>query len=125
MRLDRIQLRHDARARGAVRYTDGEPCARGHVAERYSNNGKCVPCQSIDQTHRHHRKLGLIPTRPQPATCENCNQLPGAKGLALDHDHETGTFRGWLCTPCNTAIGALGDTVEALERATDYLRRNT
>jgi hypothetical protein len=40
-----------------------------------------------------------------------------------DHDHRTGKFRGWLCRMCNTAIGALGDDVDGLERALAYLRR--
>jgi hypothetical protein len=43
--------------------------------------------------------------------------------LCLDHNHETGKFRGWLCDNCNTGIGKLGDTVEGLERAIAYLKR--
>jgi hypothetical protein len=39
----------------------------------------------------------------------------------LDHDHITGRARGFLCIPCNTGLGKLGDTLEGLERATLYL----
>ena len=42
---------------------------------------------------------------------------------AADHDHKTGVFRGWLCVPCNTAIGKLGDAVVGLEQAITYLQR--
>ena len=35
----------------------------------------------------------------------------------IDHDHDTGEFRGWLCNNCNTGLGAMGDTIEGLERA--------
>ena len=42
--------------------------------------------------------------------------------LAVDHCHETGKIRGLLCFKCNTGIGALGDSVEGLERALAYLR---
>jgi len=42
--------------------------------------------------------------------------------LNVDHDHVTGAVRGLLCTPCNHAIGALGDTPEGLQKALDYLR---
>lgn len=31
--------------------------------------------------------------------------LCGRRSQVLDHDHETGMARGWLCTPCNLAEG--------------------
>lgn len=46
----------------------------------------------------------------------------GQEMLAVDHCHETGKIRGLLCFKCNTGIGALGDSVEGLERALAYLR---
>jgi hypothetical protein len=42
--------------------------------------------------------------------------------VATDHDHKTGKIRGRLCYRCNRAIGALGDTVELLEKAVNYLK---
>lgn len=44
--------------------------------------------------------------------------------FAVDHCHTTGKVRGLLCSNCNNGIGKLGDTVEALESALDYLRRS-
>ena len=55
-----------------------------------------------------------------PDLCEICERAPP---VHCDHDHRTGKFRGWLCRMCNTAIGALGDDIEGLERALAYLRR--
>ena len=43
---------------------------------------------------------------------------------ALDHDHETGAARGWLCHPCNRAIGTLGDDISNLARAILHLKRS-
>src|SRR5262249_17938069 len=37
----------------------------------------------------------------------------------------TGAFRGWLCSPCNRGIGLFRDSVERLENALNYLRRDT
>lgn len=34
----------EARERGLPRYFTGKPCKRGHVEERYVNNGGCVVC---------------------------------------------------------------------------------
>jgi hypothetical protein len=62
-----------------------------------------------------------IPTRPDTGICECCSNPPTAPGMHLDHDHETGRFRGWLCSNCNTAIGKLGDTVDGVKRAILYL----
>jgi hypothetical protein len=63
-----------------------------------------------------------LPNRPCPETCECCGGLPGKNRLHLDHCHETGEFRGWLCSGCNRAIGLLGDTEMALLKALSYLR---
>ena len=40
----------------------------------------------------------------------------------MDHDHESGDFRGWLCTSCNTGLGKLGDSIAGLESALAYLK---
>lgn len=60
--------------------------------------------------------------------CEICGAQETAVGpngsvrpLALDHDHETGEFRGLLCTRCNTALGLFGDDPKRLRRAIHYL----
>lgn len=41
--------------------------------------------------------------------------------LVLDHDHATGLTRGWPCRRCNSGLGLLGDTPEALYNALAYL----
>lgn len=43
----------------------------------------------------------------------------------LDHCHETGRFRGWLCTQCNVGIGSFKDNVRLLQRAIEYLKSNS
>ena len=43
--------------------------------------------------------------------------------LAVDHCHDTSRVRGLLCQKCNRAIGLLGDSVELLRKAIDYLER--
>ena len=57
---------------------------------------------------------------PAPKHCENCGCH--SEKIFLDHCHKTGKFRGWLCRMCNMQIGALGDNVESLERAINYLK---
>ncbi len=63
------------------------------------------------------------PTRPMPAACECCEKPPrNGKPLHIDHNHETGEFRGWLCYNCNVGIGHLGDTLGGAKNAVRYLQ---
>jgi hypothetical protein len=41
--------------------------------------------------------------------------------FAVDHCHVTGRIRGLLCTTCNAGLGMLGDSIEGLQRALNYL----
>jgi len=45
------------------------------------------------------------------------NKIP----LYVDHRHDTGQIRGLLCGACNVGIGLLGDSVEGVRKALDYL----
>lgn len=68
-----------------------------------------------------------IPAHPEPSKCECCgrasNSIRRYRNLVPDHCHETGLARGWICVKCNLALGLLGDTLEAAERAVAYLKR--
>lgn len=53
--------------------------------------------------------------------CDICGGLPKKVVHSLDHDHETGEFRGVLCRACNTLLGMAKDSTRTLKRAIDYL----
>lgn len=122
-------------ASGATRYKSWRPCVHGHLGERHTRNSQCCECSAIVKRAtqitpqrkaqwRNSKRRGLpAPTRPEPPICECCERPPGRTSLHLDHCHLTHTFRGWLCNPCNRAIGMLGDTLEGVRRAEKYLSR--
>lgn len=88
------------------------------------------PLKSAEATRAHvdrcRQYAGLPePTRTEPVICECCGKAPIGQRLCLDHDHASGRFRGWLCRDCNMAIGKLGDTLDGVERARDYMLRAT
>jgi len=55
--------------------------------------------------------------------CHVCGMSEGecSRRLHMDHDHETGKFRGWLCHNCNVAIGLLGDNVSRIRSVISYM----
>ena len=71
------------------------------------------------------------PTRDMPEACEICGLIETRKhymgtvsSLCLDHCHESGKFRGWVCSRCNLTLGRVNDSAELLELMAQYIRKN-
>lgn len=92
--------------------------------------------------HRHYIRIrkfkddhGLSPEETvklllgKGTTCAICegHQTTKNRGskrlhdLYLDHDHDTGKLRGFLCNSCNRGLGFFKDSAELLRKAADYL----
>ena len=63
--------------------------------------------------------------KEQNYCCALCkrHQSEFIRELNVDHDHTTGAIRGLLCNSCNTGLGKLGDNIEGLQRAIEYLKK--
>jgi hypothetical protein len=60
----------------------------------------------------------------QGGRCAICGAQPTETkrgGLEVDHCHATGAIRGLLCGPCNRGIGNLGDSLDVIRKAAEYL----
>jgi hypothetical protein len=55
----------------------------------------------------------------QPENCECCGKKTDK--LYLDHCHNLNTFRGWICNNCNVGLSRLGDNIDGLVKALNYL----
>lgn len=93
----------------------------------YQKGCRCTLCKNGHRDYRVDRDFRLKSgeaTRmreEQGGICACC--LKPTDKLVVDHLHGTHHIRGLLCNSCNTGIGKLGDNIEGLERALDYLKR--
>jgi hypothetical protein len=63
----------------------------------------------------------------QNGCCAICGvpQSKLKKSLYIDHCHITGKVRGLLCYGCNTILGYSKDSIEMLDKAIEYIKRNS
>lgn len=75
--------------------------------------------------YRISHPVGLRRLAEQGYACGVCRRLFELSAqIRFDHNHETGEFRGFLCSACNTGIGLLQDSPQVLEQALEYLEAN-
>ena len=92
---------------------------RRATGDRDSRDSKCKRC-SKEQNDVADRLRKTAPI--YQGLCECCSK-PVDRPV-LDHCHTTESFRGWLCAPCNLGIGTLGDTIQDVTNALQYLERS-
>ena len=100
-------------------------CNQLKPIEAFSRNGtwrrpECLSCGAKQQREysRLRRRYG---TPPLGTPCECCGQTK--EMLHWDHCHDSKEHRGWLCNNCNTGIGKLGEDIEGVLKALDYLAK--
>jgi hypothetical protein len=79
-------------------------------------------CKECEKSYSKGRLKAHKYAPAKPNKCDLCG-IEGRK-LVMDHNHDTHMFRGWICQNCNKGIGGLGDNVEMLEKAIQYLLKN-
>jgi hypothetical protein len=121
------------------------------VQDYWKGQYSCIPCTKEKQKnrwasrspkkrlHQHLKyKYGVTEEQLMKAleeqnnACAICKEpLPNLlvyenrrRGYAIDHNHDSGEFRGVLCTNCNSLLGMARDSKFILEAAIDYLETN-
>ena len=89
---------------------------------RLRTNTNCKSCQKKIRKKNVLNKKNFKP--PEFGSPCDCCGKPVNRNWQLDHCHETGQFRGWLCKTCNTGLGLLGDNIESIRKALDYLLKS-
>lgn len=110
--------------KGVVACAACKVCARvqqdlwRHANKAHVN--KCQTARNVGLTLDEYDALDL-------SRCEVCARelsLEASKSNKphLDHDHETGKFRGVLCGMCNVGLGHAQDSVDVLLQMIRYLK---
>lgn len=90
---------------------------------RKDNSIRCRACQLRSQRDcKYGEGAGdyfELKYSEQSGKCALCNKYFDV--LCLDHNHETGQWRGLVCKFCNLLIGWVESRKEQIERAEDYL----
>ena len=89
------------------------------LSNTYMSN-VCRPCDKKQTQIANELKTKYMHLKG--SCCEICEKQ--TEDLVLDHDHSSGIFRGWLCQTCNTSLGKLGDSIEAIEKVYNYLKKS-
>ena len=127
----------DRRAAARENYANNKPSRREYYRAWAMNNKdkiKVYHAKASKETKRRYRiksAYGISLERyeeillSQSGACAICGTQPqeGAR-LVVDHDHTTGAIRGLLCRKCNLGIGHLGDNLESLMKAVEYLKKS-
>lgn len=77
---------------------------------------------TIQAERRYFRRYGLTLDAyhkrllAQHNCCAICGRPASRYRLCVDHNHQTGTVRGLLCTGCNTRLSILEDPNKAWRR---------
>lgn len=82
-----------------------------------------TPMQSAERAQWQAKKPDM-----EIFECPICHKItvPGLTSkVVLDHDHDSGNGRGWICDSCNTGIGRFKDDPELLNNAISYLKNQS
>lgn len=78
----------------------------------------CTSCASFLNKTRYKLKKENINLKTE--FCDCCGKKE--EKLAIDHDHATKEFRGWICQNCNTSLGIFKDDINLLNKVKEYLK---
>jgi len=79
------------------------------------------PLYYLNELARRYNTTADVLIRMREAQGNACALCLKANRLVVDHDHDTGLIRGWLCISCNGSLGVLGDNAAGLMRALLYV----
>ncbi|MDR1985050.1 MAG: endonuclease VII domain-containing protein [Prevotellaceae bacterium] len=97
---------------------------------RKTTRPTCIECRKIIDgiALKTSEKKRMNEVKPEKFfVCPICKKssIPYVTAnLVIDHNHETGNAREWICDSCNTGLGRFKDNIELMNEAIKYLKRH-
>jgi hypothetical protein len=90
----------------------------------------CIECYSKKKKINSKDRKEYEKNNPRPELgkswkcpiCEVDKIREFKNDICLDHNHETGSIRGYICGSCNASIGKFHEKIDRLERAIKWLK---
>lgn len=100
------------------------------IAGKISRRGECKDCRKRKTPINQKAKRQYEQANPKPPIgamfrCPICDvsfTRQFVNDVVLDHDHDTGEMRGYICRMCNSGIGMMEDSPTILARAIAWLQ---
>lgn len=106
---------------------------RSDCKECRKEAGRSAYCPDKNRERQYKRKYGVTVSwydetlAAQGFGCKICGSTESkapnkSERFVVDHCHTTGRVRGLLCSPCNVAIGMIGDDPVTAIMISEYLQ---
>jgi len=90
------------------------------ICGKLSTGKHCPTCHSKGWVEaRETYGLSYFELVTMPSACEICGST---EKLHIDHDHDTGKYRGILCHHCNVGIGMFDENINKMEKGIKYIK---
>ena len=111
-----------------ARYNRNLPRSAYKAKARSALGYMCDECRDLTKGDERFSKYGITREEyddlleQQRNRCAICYRFGHARSLVIDQCHGSGRVCGLLCHSCNTGLGKLGDNLQGLLRAVEYLK---
>lgn len=103
------------------------------VGDRHTLSSTCSTCDDrAEILKREWRRRNPLPENYRCPICDTSHQDYLDRGIyntqspfSVDHCQTSMKVRGWICNPCNSAIGLAKHDITVLKKMVDYLNEQS